>query len=303
MSHRSVEPAAPLGGRRTPDIRAPRRGHLGRNIAIAGTLAVAVGTAAFGVSQLNNGRVPGASPESSRPAGIAEQSNSPIPTLVSPSESIVIPSATPEVTPSPTPDMSKWWNQIPPNPYKNVNEVPLAKDSNGFATTGDLEMQALQDTYPYYDLVGANLTILSATPDIKHDQILVTATTGTDVITQEGACSIWVSNGHDVNQCSYTGGTYILTLKQGTQVLDRMTYLGSDLTNIAKYLKVGTVIEAAIVVSPVPGVLQYTNLTTDDIAVNLSTWDKYRNELGAKSERTSTDFVWFPWRMIVYSSN
>ena len=93
---------SPLGGRHAPDIRAPKKSHLGRNIAIMGGRAAAVAAVAFGISQLNSERT-GQNPEPTLPGGIVEPSNSPIPT---PTMSIELPTPTPtpEMTPTPTPE-------------------------------------------------------------------------------------------------------------------------------------------------------------------------------------------------------
>lgn len=94
---------APLGGRPMPELKPARRNHTGRNLAIAGTLAAAVGAAAFGVSQL--GKNEGTNPEFTPPAGgIVEPSNSPIPTPFSTESPTITLPPSPEVTPKPTPE-------------------------------------------------------------------------------------------------------------------------------------------------------------------------------------------------------
>ena len=117
----------PLGGRRVPEIApAPRRkGHLRRDLAVAGGAAVIVATVAFGASQFNNG---GArpSPEASLPGGIVEPSNSPNPTPFSTENPTITlpPSPTPETTPSPTPQVT-----IPTESFAPSTPAPIESGS------------------------------------------------------------------------------------------------------------------------------------------------------------------------------
>lgn len=116
---------APLGGRPVPELRPERRNHTGRNLAIAGTLAVAVGATAFGVSQL--GKNEGTNPEFTPPAGgIVEPSDSPIPTPFSPESPTITLPPSPEVTPTLEPTPTR-----PPiiKAVEAIIEVPVEKTS------------------------------------------------------------------------------------------------------------------------------------------------------------------------------
>lgn len=116
---------APLGGRPMPELKPARRNHTGRNLAIAGTLAAAVGAAAFGVSQL--GKNEGTNPEFTPPAGgIVEPSNSPIPTPFSTESPTITLPPSPEVTPTLEPTPTR-----PPiiKAVEAIIEVPVEKTS------------------------------------------------------------------------------------------------------------------------------------------------------------------------------
>lgn len=110
---------SPYGGRRTPEINAPKKSHTGRNLAV-GLGAVALTAAGVGYA-LNSGRESEPEP-TQNPGVIVEPSLSPIPATVKPSETIVIPSVSPapEVTPTPTPAPTP---EVTPVPAPTVEEI------------------------------------------------------------------------------------------------------------------------------------------------------------------------------------
>lgn len=92
----------PVGGRRVPEISAPRRSHLIRNLAV-GVGAAALTASGVGLA-INAGRGNGPQPTENPGGAIVEPSNSAIPTPF-PTENPTVtlpPTPTPEVTPTPT---------------------------------------------------------------------------------------------------------------------------------------------------------------------------------------------------------
>jgi hypothetical protein len=249
---------------------------------VAGTIAFG-GFAVYQAIQSNN--EPSATPI---PGGIVEPSSSPTPTLVSPGESIVIPSQTPETSPSPTPDMSKWYNQIPENPYKgkSVNDIPLAKDSFGNTNGGILIMNAFPYK-PYYAIDVVGPTIVKVIPEIKQNYIWVEVATekpGTK-ITKEGCKIVSVNSSPDINFCNIDGPVLWLKITQNT-----FTYnysgsktLGAGLQNLAKTLKVGDSIKGNFGLG-----LAYAGQasTKADIAMNIRSWNNLNNLVGSVTPRT-----------------
>lgn len=142
----------PLGGRRVPEIRVPRKNHTVRNLAIAGVaLSAAVGSATFGASQLNNNDVPKVNPDFTPPAGIVEPSaNLP----VSPSANIELPTqaptSKPEIptsTPEETPESTQI-STLEPTPILGIKGIINSEFEKTSAKSVTSSLASVYKSYP-----------------------------------------------------------------------------------------------------------------------------------------------------------
>lgn len=145
---------APLPLQRGPVIHSERRG-INRTAILAGT-AVLIGAAAFGAYEVSQGSNNGSKPDATaNPGAIVEPSNSPIPTQVNPTESIVIPTATPEVTPVPT---------AIPEATPNIPKINSGKD---FIAEYNTWKKSHSTTINYNSLLAGAKAFLEANPSLN----------------------------------------------------------------------------------------------------------------------------------------
>ena len=193
--------------------------------------------------------------------------------------------------------MTKWYNQIPENPYKNLNEVPLSKDNFGNTTYGNLQMESDKDS-PYFFIAASDLTLLSATPDIQNSEIIVEATTGTDKVTKKGT-----SLGTFTTLYDLTGGSLKLIVEPGIYVYNGNTYVGNSLSDVAKLLVPGSMITVGIPVNETP-LGKVTGITKKKWTSNLINWRNYFSKQGSEITPTSSDLpTYYPDKIIIYQPN
>ena len=277
---------------RQPTQRGKKKTPIRTKILGSAILVSAVGVAAFGAYELtqNNNQKP-------EPTPIAGGIGEPTPSITP--EATIFVSPSPEITqsptpePSPTPDTRPWYQQIPESPYKNIDEVPLSKDSFGFPRIGQLEMMALPDLKPGYYVHARGFTILSAKADVKNNRIIMIVTAGGKTIKNDGSSLFNVSGVGDINMYTMEGGNFKVIFKQGAGVVDGSKFLGTDLSDAARYLKAGTSINFSLPMGHSPGG-DSAGLKTGDLKTNLNSWNTYRSQAGmAVPPRTSPDLLTF----------
>ena len=284
-----------------PEIQVPKRDNARTAGGIVAASALVLGVSGcWWVSRLGNE----SSENSSSPTPTYEPSPTFSPTNTP--EITTVPTSTASPTPEATPtlDMTKWWNQIPESPYESVNDVPLYKDSNGFDATGTFEMRPMVYK-PYYDVYATGLTLLSATADIKNNQIVLEVTTGADTIQQKSCSTVYTpALGGDIKLCDLTGGNFKVILKQGAEIKQGTGFLGTNLTDATKLLEPGSLISFDITFGKTP-IGDKLGITANDLTINQASWNTYRNEVGQEAlGRTASNLRTFiPWVVSIYPPN
>jgi hypothetical protein len=282
------------------EVRKPHKSRVALGLAATATLAAVGGGCVFPIFGEREKSSPTPMPSGTvEPTPIFTPSNTP--------EITIIPTPTASPTPEATPtlDMTKWYNQIPESPYKSVNDVPLYKDSNGFSSEGDMQMLASFKYKPYFTLAASGLTLLFATPDITHNEIVLEVTTGVDTIKQKSCSSQYdPGKGISINACDLTGGNFKVIVKQGIAILGGTHLLGTNLTDVAKSLMPGALVSCNIIFGESP-TTDSAGITLNELNANLNNWNKYRTEVGqTAAPRTASNLLTFiPWNISVYPPN
>ena len=265
-----------------------------RRLALLGVAVVLVVAGVLGYMRVNHsGGRPTAGPTTTLAAAPSIPAAAPLAQSQSPSAPPASPAPLP--TQTPTPRSTTWVDLIPPNPYTDMNKVPMPKDLNGFTSGGLIEVLVGQIP-PHFFLDIEVGTIYAVYPNLKASTVLVGLDLGGRSITREDCVPTGWGGSGSIDACRFYGVRLWVEMDTRTNVWtggSTSQRVGTGLTALAPHLQVGRTLTGLGVFFARSSELNTTTLTDQHIRLNYASWYALNNDIGRSLSRVDRSITFY----------
>lgn len=275
-----------------------------RRLALLGVVVVLVVAGVLGYMRIDHsaGR-PTAGPTTALAAAPSISAAAPLAQSPSPSAPPASPAPLPTQTPTPRP--TTWVDLIPPNPYTDMNKVPMPKDLNGFPSGGLIKVDVGQ-VPPHFFLDIEVGTIYAVYPNLTTNTVLVGLDLGGRSITREDCVPMTWGGAPPVSQfdtrpvtidaCTYYGARLWIEMDAHTSLWTgglTSRKVGTGLTALAPYLQVGRTLTGLGVFFARTWDDNTPTLTDQHIRLNYASWYALNNDIGRSMSRADRSITFY----------